>query len=219
MSEENKPNSAGSESSQDQPGPQKEQAPAAKPEVPKKAAAPKPPAKKGPAYEDLEEDALLDALRERFPEGIVSGQVFLDQPIYTVTADSLYDVMLFLRDTPDWNFDYLVDETVLDYLDDEKRFCLVYHLYSHKIGKLIRIKSRVADGDTVPSMTSIWKTANWLEREIYDMFGVEFFGHPDLKRILLPDDWHGYPLRKDYGIKQQDEIWIKEHLRIRENPS
>ena len=109
--------------------------------------------------------------------------------------------------------------TALDYLGDEQRFCLVYQLYSYKLGRLIRIKTRAAEGEVVPSVSSIWKTADWLEREVYDLFGIEFSGHPDLRRILLPDDWHGYPLRKDYDIKLQDQAWISSHLKIRKTPA
>ncbi len=196
--------------------------PTAKP-APKPSAARKPPLRrpvKGPTYEDLDEsDELLADLQERFPEAGISGQVFLDQPIYNVPFNALFDVLIHLRDDPRWNFDYLVDLTALDYLGDELRFCLVYHLYSYPDGPLIRVKSRLEAGEVAPSVTPIWKTADWLEREVYDMFGIEFSGHPDLKRILLPEDWHGYPLRKDYDIKLQDQSWIRKHLRIRKVPN
>ncbi len=180
---------------------------------------PKPKAKaKKPAYEDMEEDVLLDSLKGQFPQGIVSGQVFLEQSIYNVTLDRLYDVMLYLRDHGEFSFDYLVDLTALDYLGDEERFVLVYQLYSYQTSRLIRVKARLPEDEPAPSVTSIWRTANWLEREVYDMFGIEFSGHPELRRILLPDDWRGYPLRKDYDIKLQDQTWIKNHLRMRKLP-
>ena len=195
--------------------PKKEASPAA--EKPKPKPKPKPRPKK-PAYEDMEEDVLLDSLKQQFPQGIVSGQVFLEQSIYNVTLDRLYDVMLYLRDHSEFSFDYLADLTALDYLGDEERFVLVYQLYSYHTSRLIRVKARLPQDQTAPSVTSIWRTANWLEREVYDMFGIEFSGHPELRRILLPDDWRGYPLRKDYDIKLQDQTWIKKHLRIRKQP-
>ncbi len=174
--------------------------------------------KKGPSYEDLKDDALLEGLKERFPGEILSGQSFLGQSIYTVKPGALYDVMLSLRDHSESPFDYLIDVSALDYLGDQDRFLMVYHLYSYATKKLVRVKSRFGEGDPVPSMTSIWKTSDWLEREVYDMFGILFSGHPDLKRILLPDDWHGFPLRKDYDIKLQDQSWIRNHLKIRKTP-
>ncbi len=174
--------------------------------------------KKGPSYEDLKDDAVLESLREQFPGEILSGQSFLGQSIYTVTPGVLYDVMLALRDHPASPFDYLIDVSALDYLGDQDRFLMVYQLYSYATKKLVRLKSRVKENDPVPSMTSIWKTADWLEREVYDMFGILFSGHPDMKRILLPDDWHGFPLRKDYDIKLQDQSWIRKHLKIRKTP-
>ncbi len=196
--------------------------PSPKSAVPEKSAKP-PPAraakKKRPSYEDLEDDLLLQKLKEQFADGILSGQSFLDQPIYTVSRECLSDLMVQLRDNPEWDFDYLVDVTALDYLGDEKRFCMVYHLYSHKHEKLIRIKARIAEDEDVPSVSSIWRTADWMEREVYDLFGIEFSGHPDLRRILLPDDWHGHPLRKDYDIKLQDQAWIKKHLHIMKTPA
>jgi len=232
MSEEDKPKQppepeSGEPEGQEPPAPETEQKEPPTPSEPSpKAAAPEKPAKpapkaakkKGLSYEDLEDDALLNRLKEKFSEGISSGQSFLNQPTYSVSVDCLYDVMIELKDSPDWDFDYLVDLTALDYLEDEKRFCMVYHLYSYKHGKLIRVKARIAEEEVVPSVTSIWKTADWMEREVYDLFGIEFSGHHNLKRILLPDDWHGHPLRKDYDIKLQDQAWIKKHLHIRKTP-
>ena len=176
-------------------------------------------AKKGPAYEDLGDDPVFQKLRKKFPAAVLSVQVFLEQVICTVSLDGLYELMVDLRDDPELDFNYLIDVTALDYLGDEERFCLVYQIYSYKLGRLIRVKARASEGEVVPSVSSVWKTADWLEREVYDLFGIEFSGHPDLRRILLPDDWHGYPLRKDYDIKLQDQAWIKSHLQIIKTPS
>jgi len=199
--------------------PSKESAQAEKKPVPAKAPAkPRPPAKQKLAYEDLIDDPLLALLKEKHGEEILSAQAFLGQPTYTVSSSCLYDVMIDLSDPGGPDFDYLVDLTALDYLPDEGRFCMVYHLYSHRKNSLIRLRTRVAEGEVVPSVTSIWRTADWMEREVFDMFGIEFSGHDDLKRILLPDDWHGHPLRKDYDIKLQDQAWIKKHLQIRKTP-
>lgn len=175
--------------------------------------------KKIPSYEDVDDDPVFQKLNEKVAVSILSVQKFLDQSICTVSLDGLYELMVDLRDNSDLDFNYLVDVTALDYLGDEQRFCLVYQLYSYKLGRLIRIKTRAAEGEVVPSVSSIWKTADWLEREVYDLFGIEFSGHPDLRRILLPDDWHGYPLRKDYDIKLQDQAWISSHLKIRKTPA
>ncbi len=227
MSEEDKPKQPPEPESEEAAAPEGEEKETPMPSEPSpKAAAPEKPAKpapkaakkKGLSYEDLEDDALLNRLKEKFSEGISSGQSFLNQPTYSVSVDCLYDVMIELKDSPDWDFDYLVDLTALDYLEDEKRFCMVYHLYSYKHGKLIRVKARISEEEVVPSVTSVWKTAGWMEREVYDLFGIEFSGHDNLKRILLPDDWHGHPLRKDYDIKLQDQAWIKKHLHIRKTP-
>ena len=168
--------------------------------------------------DDLVDDPLLESLQEKFSEGILSGQSFLDQATYTVSLGVLYDVLIHLRDDTGSDYDYLVDLTALDYLGDETRFCMVYHLYSHPKKSFIRVRCGVAEGESVPSVISVWRTADWMEREVYDLFGIDFSDHPNLKRILLPDDWHGHPLRKDYDIKLQDQVWIKEHLQIRKTP-
>jgi NADH-quinone oxidoreductase subunit C len=210
--------------------PEPKKAPEARPDKPAAGAAagaaggaakpvpPKKPVKKVLSYEDLVEDALLGDLQQRFGSLVVSGQKFLNQPIYTIDSQGLADIMLYLRESPQWSFDYLVDLTALDYSGDPKRFCLVYHLHSHKMGHLVRVKARIGEEESPPSVVGIWQTADWLEREVFDMFGIEFAGHPGLKRILLPDDWLGYPLRKDYDIKLQDQAWIRRHLRIRKIP-
>jgi NADH-quinone oxidoreductase subunit C len=122
------------------------------------------------------------------------------------------DVLNILRQEQD--FDYCVDITALHYPQREKQFELVWVLYSFSKNERIRVKTQITDGQSIPTSTPIWPTANWLEREAFDMFGITFEGHPDLKRILLPDGWKGHPLRKDYGIIQQDQEWVQINLGI-----
>jgi len=111
-------------------------------------------------------------------------------------------------------FDYCVDITAVHYPKREKQFDVVWVLYSFSRNERIRVKTQILEGEAVPSSVAIWPAANWLEREVYDMFGIKFEGHPDLKRILLPEGWKGYPLRKDYGILQQDNEWVQINLGI-----
>jgi NADH-quinone oxidoreductase subunit C len=108
----------------------------------------------------------------------------------------------------------LADLTALDFPKDEKRFQVVYQLYSFSRNERLRLKARVADGESVESVVPVWAAADWMEREVFDMFGIRFDHHPNLRRILLPDEWQGYPLRKDYGILQQDTRWVQENLHI-----
>jgi NADH-quinone oxidoreductase subunit C len=117
-----------------------------------------------------------------------------------------------LRDEEKFNL--LADLTAVDWPKREKRFDVVLNLYSFAKNERLRLKVRAADGEEVPSSVKIWPAANWLEREVFDMFGIVFSGHPNLKRILLPDEWQGYPLRKDYDILQQDTAWVRENLGI-----
>jgi NADH-quinone oxidoreductase subunit C len=108
----------------------------------------------------------------------------------------------------------LSDLTAVDWPKREKRFDVVLNLYSFAKNERLRLKAHAADGEAVPSMVGVWLAADWLEREVFDMFGIVFSGHPNLKRILLPDEWQGYPLRKDYDILQQDTAWVRENLGI-----
>jgi NADH-quinone oxidoreductase subunit C len=144
--------------------------------------------------------ALLDAMEDR------------KQAILTVERAGLVEMALHLRDEE--KFDMLADLTAVDWPKREKRFDVVLDLYSFPKNERLRLKVHATDAEEVPSVVSVWPAANWQEREVFDMFGIIFSGHPNLKRILLPDEWQGYPLRKDYDILQQDTAWVRENLGI-----
>jgi NADH-quinone oxidoreductase subunit C len=130
---------------------------------------------------------------------------------WTVIVDAarLLDVARYLRDAPDGRFEFLSDLTASDWPPRPKRFDVIYNLYSITLRHRIRIKVRAAEAEPVPSMTAVWPSANWLEREVFDMFGIRFDGHPNLRRILMPDDWQGYPERKDYPLEGPGELLIE----------
>ena len=202
-----------------EPGQAQAQPPSARPTAgtqTKAEAPPKRPAKEEtPLYLDISQDPLVLRLQQSFPESVLAAQSFLNQKILTINADSILPVCEFLRDDPDCEYDMLQDLTAVDYPEREKRFVVVYQLYSLRRNVQVRLKCSVADGEAIASVTPVWSAANWLEREVFDMFGIAFSGHPDLKRILLPEDWIGHPLRKDYDLRKQDEDWIRRHLQIR----
>jgi NADH-quinone oxidoreductase subunit C len=155
---------------------------------------------------------MVATLKGQYGSGIREANSYLGQNYMVVEPSIISDLLQILRDRE--QFDYCVDITAVHYPEREKQFDVVWILYSFSKNERIRVKIMIADGDSVPSAVSVWATANWLEREVYDMFGIRFDGHPDLKRILLPDGWKGYPLRKDYGIIQQDQEWVKANLGI-----
>jgi len=142
----------------------------------------------------------------------VNALTHLGQNYLEVDRSLIPEILQLLRD--DEQFDYCVDITAVHYPKREKPFDVVWILYSFPRNERIRVKTQIADGESTASAVSIWATANWLEREVFDMFGIKFDGHPDLKRILLPDGWKGHPLRKDYGIIQQDNEWVQINLGI-----
>jgi NADH-quinone oxidoreductase subunit C len=129
-----------------------------------------------------------------------------------VAADRLLEIAQYSRDEE--HFDLLVDLTAVDWPKREKRFDLVLILYSFAKNERLRVKAMLGESEPVASVEGVWPVANWLEREVYDMFGIVFEGHSNLKRLLLPEEWQGYPLRKDYDILQQDEAWVRENLGI-----
>jgi NADH-quinone oxidoreductase subunit C len=188
--------------------------PPAKPAAPAGAAPPKPPAppKEAPPKAEPLDNDLVKRFRARFGEAIAEAWLDRKQAILVVAAGKLREIALYARDEE--KFDYLVDLTAVDWPKREKRFDLVLNLYSFAKNERLRLKAHLADGEKAPSVTSVWSTANWLERECYDMFGIAFDGHPDLRRILLPDEWQGHPLRKDYDILTQDTAWVRENLGI-----
>jgi len=136
-------------------------------------------------------------------------------PSLNVAKEHLVAICQFLKGPEGGAYAMLTDETAADYPKREKRFDIIYHLYSFEHNNRLRLRVQVSAGEKIPSVVGVWVTANWLEREIYDMFGVIYEGHPDLKRILLPDGWVGHPLRKDYDILKQDEAWVKANLASR----
>jgi NADH-quinone oxidoreductase subunit C len=150
--------------------------------------------------------------RSRFGDGIREAWTDRKQAILVVAADRLLEIASYTRDEE--QFDLLADLTAVDWPKREKRFDVVLILYSFVKQERLRIKVHVGDGERVPSLVSVWPTADWLEREVYDMFGIVFDGRPSLKRLLLPEEWEGFPLRKDYDIIRQDDAWVKENLNI-----
>jgi NADH-quinone oxidoreductase subunit C len=137
---------------------------------------------------------------------------YLGQNFLVCKPAAAIPILEFLKLEAD--FDYMVDITAVDYPKRPERFDLVYILYSFARNERIRIKSAIADGEKPATATTVHATANWLEREVFDMFGIEFEGHPDMRRILLPEEWEGFPLRKEYGLIQQDDRWVRENLNI-----
>ena len=172
------------------------------------AAAPMP---SGPASQPWDSE-MVTRLKRRHGSGIADAATYLGQNYLVIESSVAHDVLRMMRD--DEQFNYCVDVTCVHWPQREKPFDVVWILYSFARNERVRVKAHIADGASAPSVTDLWETANWLEREAFDMFGVKFEGHPDMRRILLPEDWKGYPLRKDYGIIQQDKEWVQIHLGI-----
>src|SRR5688572_21853673 len=187
---------------------------AAQKAAPAAPGAPKPPVKKkeeGPKPTDASNHPLVKTLKAKFGEAIGEASEFLDQLSVRVERDRIVEVCDFLKQDEETHFDYLSDVTCVHYPERvEAPFEVVYNLFSIPLNHRVRLK--VNTSDTVGSVTSIWPAANWMEREIYDLFGVRFTGHPDLRRLLLPPDWEGYPLRKDYPLEFIENAWTERHL-------
>jgi NADH-quinone oxidoreductase subunit C len=155
-------------------------------------------------HEDVERHPALIGLRAAFPDAIVDVVRFRDETTIHVTREQWRNICLFLKDEPRIQLNFLTDLTAVDMLRlrENPRFDVVAMLYSLPNRVRLRLKAGLNDGEPVPSLVPIWNGANWLERECYDMFGIIFEGHPNLKRMLLPDDWdEGHPLRKDYPLR------------------
>ncbi len=165
------------------------------------------------------EEAILEGLKDRLPDLAYTLERSCDQLALLVDKKDIVNVCATLKDLPAAKFDYLADLCGVDYLGKgETRYQVVYNLYSIPLNHRLRVKTNVGEDDcTVDSVSEIWKTANWHERELYDMFGINVVGHPDLRRILMPENWEGHPLRKDYPLKgkgqREDFSFVPENER------
>ncbi|MEW6272439.1 MAG: NADH-quinone oxidoreductase subunit C [Thermodesulfobacteriota bacterium] len=149
----------------------------------------------------------LRALRERHADAILSTHAFRGDATAIVKREALLDVCRTLRDDPELAFDFLSDVTAVDYIGRVPRFEVVYHLYSIAKNHRVRIKVPLEEGDPkLPSVVSLWRGADWLERETWDMYGIRFEGHPELKRIYLYEEFEGHPLRKDYPKEKRQPL-------------
>lgn len=178
--------------------------------------APKPPVKKkeeGPKPVDASDNRLVRKLKTTFDGTVLEAVEFIGQLSIRIEASRIVEVCNFLRDNAETKFNYLSDLTCVHYpLVQERPFEIVYNLYSISRNERVRLKVAIAEGASVDSVTDVWPSANWMEREVYDLFGVTFRNHPDMRRILLPPDWEGHPLRKDYPLEFIENAWTKKHL-------
>lgn len=147
-----------------------------------------------------EPSAIGDTLKARFGDAILSQSTFRGQESVTVAKDRLVEVCTFLRDDPSLSFDMLTDLTSVDFRGRGPGFQVVYNLYSFSGNRRFRVRAWAAEGETLPAMEKVWKAANWLEREVYDLMGIVFDGHSDLRRLMLWDGYVGHPLRKDFPL-------------------
>ena len=150
--------------------------------------------------------ALIDLIKKNFGAAVLETHSLYGDDTIVVEAAAWREVARFLRDTPQCSMDMLTDLTAVDYPEREPRFEIVAHFYSLSKGHRLRLKTRTGDSEgdeaEVDSLTELWASANWMEREVFDMFGVIFKNHPDLRRILLYPEFEGHPLRRDYPAEQ-----------------
>ncbi|MHB9098994.1 MAG: NADH-quinone oxidoreductase subunit C [Syntrophales bacterium] len=148
--------------------------------------------------------AAGEMLKDKFPEAVWAIEEFRGETTVTIDSGKLREIMRFLKENETARYDLLVDVAGVDFGGESPRFMVAYLLHSMKFNNRLRIKTRVAEGSALDTVSDIWKAADWFEREVYDMFGIAFNDHPDLRRILLTDDFTGHPLRKDFPLKGHD---------------
>jgi NADH-quinone oxidoreductase subunit C len=151
-----------------------------------------------------ENNLAVKKMREKFPNLILEIASFRGEDTITVPKEEIIQICKFLHSEPDLQYHLLTDLCGLDLYPQVPRFEVVYHLCSFKNNQRLRIRAKVGENESISSVESIWKVANWYEREVYDLFGISFENHPDLRRILLWDDFEGHPLRKDYPTEGPD---------------
>ena len=186
-------------------------APAAKPaadHIPKAAAATGPPEQPPPA--DKPVPACITSLQAALPDAVTGVSYWVGDWTVIVVPDKLLEVAQHLRYAPDAAFDLCTDLTATDWPPrTAARFDVIYCLYSTTLRHRLRVKTMVSEDQPLASSTPVWPSSNWLEREVYDMFGINFTGHPDRRRILMPEDWQGFPQRKDYPLEGPGELLME----------
>jgi NADH-quinone oxidoreductase subunit C len=195
---------------------------AAKESITEKAAAAQPPGatkapvkkkEEGPKPTDASGDRLVKRLKGKLNGAVIEATGFLGQLSIRIERSRIVEACDLLKRDSDTPFNYLSDVTCVHFPDrSEAPFEVVYNLYSISANERVRLKVATTDAEGVESVTSVWPAANWMEREVYDLFGVTFRNHPDLRRLLLPPDWEGHPLRKDYPLEFVENQWTKKHL-------
>jgi NADH-quinone oxidoreductase subunit C len=155
----------------------------------------------------METSVTLKKLSVKFPDSIIKTHSFRFDDTAIVKREDILGICEFLRDDDDLRYNFMMDLTAVDYLGREPRFEMVYHLYSLKYNRRVRIKAGVPESDcSIDSITPLWVGANWFEREVFDLYGIQFKGHPELKRLLLYEGFEGHPLRKDYPLKKRQPL-------------
>ena len=160
--------------------------------------------------------SIITALQSLVPGASFEVGQSVDFPTIYVPADRLVETGLALRDAPALRFNVLIEVTAADYLPQEPRFEVVYHLLSVSHRTRLRMKVRVSGTGSLPTVQSVWRGAGWPEREVWDMFGIVFDGHGDLRRLLMPEDWEGHPARKDYPVQIRKAAQTYEPLEVSE---
>lgn len=171
-----------------------------------------------PPPPELPQPVYLTAVQQGLPGAVDKLSYWVGDWTIILAASRLVEVATHLRDAPGARFNFCSDVTASDWPPRPKRFDVIYSLYSIVLKHRIRLKVQVAEDEAVPTVTGVWPSANWLEREVFDLFGIRFEGHPDLRRILMPDDWQGHPQRKDYPLEGPGELLIEDPvdwLRVR----
>jgi|SaaInl7_200m_RNA_FD_contig_71_679377_length_1250_multi_3_in_0_out_0_2 NADH-quinone oxidoreductase subunit C len=155
---------------------------------------------------NFDDNPIVKALKSRFSDDILETYCYSDKTdelTVKVRKEKIKEICQFVKESPELEFTYLADLTGVDYPERDERFDLVYHLYAVNTNQRLRLRISFKENEAVDSVVSVWQGVNYYEREAYDMLGIKFTGHPDLKRILMPDGWEGHPYRKDYPLEDQ----------------
>jgi len=165
-----------------------------------------------PPPDALPPPVTVTAVQAALPGAMAHLSYWVGDWTIVTSPDRLVEVCRFLRDDPRTRLDFCSDVTASDWPARGQRFDVVYCLYSTSLRHRLRVKVRAAEQDPVPSVAAVWPAANWLEREVFDMFGVNIVNHPDRRRILMPDEWQGHPQRKDYPLEGPGELLLEDPL-------